>query len=227
MHSWFPENISTFGGELDSVFYVIYYIVGFWFILSEAAIFYFLFRFRRGAAPKAQHIRGERLRELAWILVPAAIVLMLDLAIDAAGARIWDEVKTEIPAGDVHLEITAKQFEWLIHYPGADGQLGTDDDFSLDTQLHVPANKNVRITLRSQDVLHSFFLPNVRLKQDVVPGRSIDVWFNATKTGNFELACAELCGLGHYTMRGELIVHDPGEYEQWVRDQSGLNQKDA
>jgi cytochrome c oxidase subunit 2 len=82
--------------------------------------------------------------------------------------------------------------------------------------LHVPIGKDVRITLQSEDVLHSFFLPNVRLKQDVVPGRSIDVWFNATKTGTYELACAELCGFGHYTMRGALVVDTVDEYERWV-----------
>lgn len=218
MHRWFPENISTFGGELDGVFYLIYYIVGFWFILSEAALIYFVFRFRRRDGQRARYVRGESLRELTWILAPAAIVLVLDLGIDAAGAHVWDKVKTEIPKGDVHLEITAKQFEWRIRYPGADSQLGTDDDFVLGTELHVPVGKDVRVTLRSEDVLHSFFLPNARLKQDVVPGRAIDVWFNLTKPGTYELACAELCGFGHYTMRGALIVHEAAEYENWMRN---------
>ncbi len=221
MYSWFPENISTYGGELDAVYYLIFYIVGAWFVAAQVAIIYFVWRFRKQKGQPAQYIRGDRLKELAWILVPAAIVLVLDLAIDAAGARVWDEVKIDIPEGDVQLEVTGKQFEWLIRYPGPDQKLGTDDDFTMDTELHVPVDKDIRITLRSEDVLHSFFLPNVRLKQDVVPGREIDVWFNATKTGNYELACAELCGLGHYTMRGELIVHDADEFETWVKDRSG------
>jgi cytochrome c oxidase subunit 2 len=219
IRGWFPENISTYGGDLDSVFFLIYYIVGFWFIVTEVAIFVFIFRYRRGRQKRAVFLRGETPRELAWILVPAVVVLALDLGIDAAGARVWDKVKTEIPAGDVRLEVTAKQFEWLIKYPGVDGMLGTEDDFTLDTELHVPAGKDIRIRLRSEDVLHSFFLPNVRLKQDVVPGREIDVWFNAVKPGTYELACAELCGLGHYTMRGVLIVHPPDEFERWVREQ--------
>jgi cytochrome c oxidase subunit II len=121
----------------------------------------------------------------------------------------------------VHLDVTGKQFEWLVTYPGADGRLGTPDDFTLNSELRVPAGKNVQVTLRSQDVLHSFFLPNVRLKQDAVPGRSIDVWFNVGKTGNWELACAELCGLGHYTMRGTFIVDTPEDYDRWVREHSG------
>lgn len=220
MHGWFPENISTYGGDVDRVFQLIYYIVGFWFVLAQVAIVYFIIRFRRRAGVPAVYIRGDRWRELAWILVPAAIVLVLDLGIDAAGARVWDTVKLHLPPGDVHLDVTAKQFEWMVTYPGVDGKLDTADDFTLNSLLHVPQGKDIRVTLRSQDVLHSFFLPNVRLKQDAVPGRAIDLWFNATKTGTYELACAELCGFGHYTMRGVFVVDTPEEYEQWVRKQS-------
>jgi cytochrome c oxidase subunit 2 len=217
MH-WFPENISTYGHDVDRVFYLIYYIISFWFVLALVAIVYFLIRYRRSANPRAVYVRGDRWRELAWILIPAAIVLLLDLGIDAASARVWDEVKVHLPANDVHLNVMGKQFEWLITYPGTDGQLGTPDDFTLNSELHVPAGKNIRVTLGSQDVLHSFFLPNVRLKQDAVPGRSIDLWFNATKTGTWELACAELCGLGHYTMRGTFIVDTPEDFDRWVHE---------
>jgi heme/copper-type cytochrome/quinol oxidase subunit 2 len=92
MERWFPENISTFGGDIDGVFYLIYYIVGFWFVLTQVAIVYFILRFRRRVGIPARHVRGDRWRELAWIMVPAAIVLVLDLGIDAAGARVWDRV---------------------------------------------------------------------------------------------------------------------------------------
>lgn len=220
MQRWFPENISTYGGDIDRVFYLIYYIVGFWFVLTLAALLYFVFRYRRRAQGRAAHVRGDRWRELSWILLPAAIVLVLDLGIDAAGARVWEAVKTHFPPGDVHLEVTGKQFNWIVTYPGPDGKLGTADDFTLDNELHVPVGRDIRLTLRSQDVLHSFFLPNVRLKQDAVPGRAIDMWFNATKTGTYELACAELCGFGHYTMRGKLIVGTPEEYDRWIRERS-------
>lgn len=220
MQHWFPENISTYGGDVDGVFYLIYWIVGFWFILTEAAIIYFVVRYRRRSDRGATYVRGDRWHELAWVLVPAAVILVLDLSIDAAGARVWDRVKTHLPAGDVHLVVAAKQFEWRTTYPGADARLGTADDFTVGSELHVPAGKDIRITLRSDDVIHSFFLPNVRLKQDVIPGRDIDVWFNATKTGRYELACAELCGFGHYTMRGTLVVHPPDEYDTWAAQQA-------
>ncbi len=223
MDHWFPENISTFGADIDSVFFLIYYIVGFWFILTIAAILYFGIRYRRRSGVRAIYIRGDRWRELSWILIPAAIILVLDLGIDAAGARVWEAVKIHLPAGEVHLNVNAKQFEWLVTYPGGDGKLGTPDDFTVNSELHVPTGKDIRITLQSQDVLHSFFLPNVRLKQDVVPGRSIDVWFKVTKAGEYELACAELCGFGHYTMRGKLIVHTPEDYARWVNEHASAS----
>ncbi len=218
MLRWFPENISTFGGEIDSVFRFIYYIVGFWFLLTEGAIFYFLLRYRSGPRRAASYIRGERWAELAWILVPAAIVLVLDLGIDAAGARAWARIKEELPADAIQLRVTAKQFNWEITYPGPDGRFDTGDDRTLENELHVPAGRDVVVALTSKDVIHSFFLPNVRLKQDVVPGRTIRAWFNATKPGRYELACAELCGFGHYNMRGFLTVHAPADYENWVRE---------
>jgi cytochrome c oxidase subunit 2 len=220
MEQWFPESISTYGGDIDRVFYLIYYIVSFWFVLALVAIVYFLIRYRRRPGRRATYIRGDRWRELSWILVPAAIVLLLDLGIDAAGARVWDTVKADLPPGDVSLEVTAKQFNWAVTYAGPDGTLGTPDDFTLDNEVNVPAGKNVRVRLRSEDVVHSFFLPNVRLKQDAVPGRSIDLWFNVTKPGTYELACAELCGFGHYTMRGKLVVRTPAEHQRWLQERS-------
>jgi cytochrome c oxidase subunit 2 len=220
MQGWFPENISTYGADIDGVFYLIYYIVGFWFVLTQVAILTFVLRYRRRRAARAVYVRGDRWRELSWILLPAAVVLLLDLGIDAAGARVWDTVKVHLPAGDIHLAVTAKQFEWLVTYPGADARLGTADDFSRNSELHVPQGSTIRVTLRSEDVLHSFFLPNVRLKQDAVPGRAIDVWFKVTRTGTYELGCAELCGFGHHTMRGKFVVDTPEEYRRWVERSS-------
>ena len=113
-----------------------------------------------------------------------------------------------------------KQFEWNITYPGADGRLGTADDFVKRNQLHIPVNTKVRATLESEDVIHSFFLPNFRLKQDAVPGMRIPIWFDATKTGTWEIACAELCGLGHYRMKGTVTVHTAEEFNTWQAQQA-------
>jgi cytochrome c oxidase subunit 2 len=218
MSDWFPEVISTYGDDIDSVFYLIFWIGLFGFILAEGLIFYFIFRYRRKDGRRAAFVPGEKWKQLAWILIPAAIVLVLDLAIDFAGAKAYDRVKGEIPESDISVRVTGQQFNWAMTYPGPDGEFDTEDDLLLDNELHVPVNEVVLLELRSDDVLHSFFVPVLRLKQDVVPGRTIPAWFEATKPGRYEIACAELCGYGHYTMRGFLIVYTEDEYEQWVQD---------
>jgi cytochrome c oxidase subunit 2 len=114
----------------------------------------------------------------------------------------------------------AQQFEWTVTYRGPDGQLGTADDFTLRNQLHIPVNQPVVMRMTAEDVIHSFFVPAFRLKQDAVPGMTINVWFQATETGEYELACAELCGLGHYRMRAMVTVHSVDDYQRWLADQA-------
>jgi cytochrome c oxidase subunit 2 len=219
MPAWFPKSISTFGSEIDSVFLLIFYITGIGFVLSEAVILYFVLRYRRKEGRRASFIEGEKFSELAWILVPTAIVLVLDFGIDFAGAKAWSEVKGEAPPSDIEVRCTGKQFNWNFTYPGPDGNFGTADDLALENDLHVPVGKVVRFTFGAEDVIHSFFVPVLRLKQDCLPGRQISGWFQATETGQYEIACAELCGYGHYTMRGLLYVHSSEEYDEWMKAQ--------
>ncbi|HET8562335.1 MAG TPA: cytochrome c oxidase subunit II [Candidatus Binatia bacterium] len=218
MQKWFPENVSTFGADVDAVFWLIFYITAVWFVLTEGLILYFVLRYRRRPGQRVAYVRGDRLSELAWIFVPLAIVIVLDLWIDVRGAAVWAKIKQQMPESDLRLQVTGKQFNWEIVYPGPDGKLGTADDLQLDNELHVPAGKIVRIVLKSKDVIHSFFLPNLRLKQDAVPGREIEAWFEATKPGKYEIPCAELCGFGHSGMNGWLIVHAPEDYAKWVKE---------
>ena len=172
----------------------------------------------RERARSASYLPGNTARQLAWVLIPALVVLCLDLGIDRAGASAWEREKGTPPAGDVLVRITAKQFNWNFTYPGPDGKFGTADDVTSENDLHVPVGKVVRIELQSEDVIHSFFVPEMRLKQDVVPGRTIRGWFEATKTGTYEIACSELCGFGHYSMHGNVIVQTPAEYAGWQRE---------
>lgn len=216
---WLPENVSTYGPEIDGVMTLIYWVTAAWFVLAMGTFVAFLVRYRQRPGARAAYVRGERLGEALWVLVPVAVVLLLDLWIDARGAPVWARVKRERPATALVVRVTAKQFNWEVQYPGPDGRFGTEDDRTLDNELHVPVGQPVRVQLASRDVIHSFFVPHLRLKQDVVPGRSIEAWFEATRPGRYELPCAELCGFGHSGMKGWLHVHSPEDYARWVGEQ--------
>ncbi len=218
MSNWFPENVSTFGGDVDAIFYFIYYITAFWFVLTEGVLLYFLLRYRRRPGRRAAYVTGDSLNQLAVLLIPLAIVFVLDLWIDFRGAEVWAKIKGQAPPSDIVVRAVGKQFNWEFTYPGPDGEFGTADDLQMNNSLHVPVNKVVHVTLTSQDVIHSFFLPHLRLKQDAVPGREIRVWFEATKPGEYAIPCAELCGFGHSGMNGTLYVHTPENYAAWVKE---------
>jgi len=212
MLQWLPENVSTFGGEIDSLFYLIYYITAATFILVTVLMVVFLVMYREQPGRRATYTHGNTSLEIIWTIIPAAILIVLSFM----SVSTWAKVKQRAPDSDFELQVAAKQFNWEVVYPGADGKFGTDDDVKFDNDLHVPVNKVVRVQLSSKDVIHSFFLPNLRLKQDAVPGRTILVWFEATKPGKYELPCAELCGFGHSGMKGWLYVHTPEEYAKWA-----------
>ncbi|HWP58584.1 MAG TPA: cytochrome c oxidase subunit II [Candidatus Acidoferrales bacterium] len=218
MQNWFPENVSTFGADIDEIFWFIFRITVVWFFITEGLILSFAIKYRRREGQRATYVKGNNRRQLAWILMLGLIVLLLDLWIDIRGAQVWGKIKGQMPSSDLQVQITAKQFNWEIVYPGPDGKLGTGDDLQLENELHVPVGKIVRIVLQSKDVIHSLFLPNLRLKQDAVPGREIHAWFEATKPGKYEMPCAELCGFGHSGMNGWLIVATPEDYEKWAKE---------
>lgn len=211
----FPQNISTFGGDIDRMFLIIAWITGITFVVVEVLLIFYLVKYRQREGRKAVYTHGNSRMEIAWTAGTALIVLVVGVM----SRGLWMEIKDprRFPAGDIELRIVAKQFEWNVTYPGADGTLGTGDDFTRRNQLHVPANQVVRVQLQSEDVIHSFFLPHLRLKQDAVPGMTIPVWFEATEPGEYVIGCAELCGLGHYRMRGTLTVLGDGEWDTWYR----------
>jgi cytochrome c oxidase subunit II len=212
MLSWLPEVASTYGPRIDKIFYIILYLTGASMVLTEACLFWFAWKYRSRAGRKAHYTHGNHTLEVIWTVIPAIILAGLTMA----SKPVWDLVHHTYPKSDVNLLITASQFNWEVRYAGADGKFETPDDVVLNNEMHVPVGKPVRIQLRSKDVIHSFFLPNMRLKQDAVPGLTIPVWFEPTKTGTFEIACAELCGFGHYTMHGILTVQTAEEYKAWI-----------
>jgi cytochrome c oxidase subunit 2 len=218
IENWLPLNASTFGGDVDGVFRLILYVVGAWFILAEVLLLFFVIRYRRGRRERAVYVRGETASQLAWILVPGLIVLLLDLGIDAGGARAWVKIKEQSPAAAITARVTAERFAWLFTYPGPDGQFGTKDDLWEVGTLHVPVGRAVELEMISMDVIHSFAVPNFRLRQDILPGRTIKAWFEATKPGSYEIECTELCGTDHYKMQGVIVVLGAKDYEHWWQE---------
>lgn len=216
---WLPENISTYGLKIDHVIEVIYYIVGAWFILAEALLFYFLIKYRRSSAPKAIHIKGNTFKSLSFLLVPVVLVAGFDVGIDLIQEPVWHEIKIDRPINpDVTVRVMAKQFAFDFVYTGPDGTFDTADDIVSPGEFKIPVNKKIVIEMESKDVIHSFWVPNLRLKQDIVPGRRIKGWFEAIKTGSYGIGCAELCGFGHGTMHANLSVVDNDAFTQWLKD---------
>jgi cytochrome c oxidase subunit 2 len=213
----FIENISTFGGEVDLMFLVVLIVTGIAFFLVEGVLIYFLIQYRHREGRRAVYTHGNRRVEILWTVVPG--LMLFGLAVYQYGA--WTRIKIDPPdeAGAVVISVESDQFEWFATYPGPDGELETADDIEAPINvIHVPVNQPVIIRLTSRDVLHSFFVPVLRLKQDAVPGTIIPVWFEATKTGEYEIACAELCGLGHYRMRGFLTVEEEADFQAWLTE---------
>lgn len=217
MLQWLPENISTFGQGVDNIFYIIYYITLVVFILVMGTLIVFLIKYRHQAGQKATYIEGSTTLEIVWTAATTVIVFGLAML----SYPQWNQIKSpnEFPANpDVLVQVSGKQFNWDMTYPGPDNELGTDDDLELENELHVPVNAVVHIRLTAEDVIHSFFVPQLRLKQDALPNRFIDVWFEATKAGRYEIPCAELCGFGHSGMLGYLNVHSQADYDAWVKE---------
>ena len=216
--SWLmPETVSTYGPTIDTVYYVILWVTGIVFFATEITLLVFMVKYRHKEGRKAEYIHGSNRAEVVWTTIPFVIVMAL--AFYSKG--IWDDIRDpdRIPANAYSIHVMGAQFEWNATYSGADGQFGTADDFESLAELHIPVDQPVVVQLEAEDVIHSFFLPDFRVKQDAVPGMSTPVWFEATRTGEFPLACAELCGLGHYRMGGTVIVHSQADFQDWLAEQ--------
>ena len=235
---WFPEAVTALGRSIDAQFMRTLWITGIAFFLSQLALAFVLVRFRdRGG--RAQYSHGNNTMEILWTAVTAITFVGLGIAAESAWAT-YHRVPRE-PA-TVRIEVTGQQFVWNFRYPGADGQFGrtapqlmndaggnplgldlndpaAQDDIVTPT-MAVPVNQEVELLLKAKDVTHSFFVRELRFKQDTTPGMVIPMRFKADKTGEYEVVCAELCGLGHHRMRTVMLVLPPEEYLEWLREQA-------
>ncbi|MEX1256474.1 MAG: cytochrome c oxidase subunit II [Gemmatimonadota bacterium] len=215
-------SVSTFGPDIDRIYYIILVITGAVFFGTELLLVYFLFRYRHREGQRAEYIHGSTKAEVIWTAVPFVIVVVLAFM----SAPVWNRIKNPevFPADSYEVMLTARQFEWETRYAGADGQFETADDFTLLNRMNVPVDRPILIHLASEDVIHSFFVYDFRLKQDAVPGMVIPIWFEAIQTGEYTLGCAELCGTGHSTMDGIVAVQPQAEFEAWEATQVAARQ---
>lgn len=237
---WLPTLASEHGAGIDRMIHYLFLTVGGLFVLGHLILGYFIWRF--GREGRVTYRLATPQIERRWSLVPVVLMtLIAEGGVFALGLPVWAKFYgSAAPAGAITVEVTAEQFAWNVRYAGDDGKFGrTDpqllsldnplgldkndpaarDDIVLLNEIHLPINRPARIRLRSKDTLHSFFLPNLRVKQDAVPGMTIDIWFVPTAAGTYEIACAELCGFGHFTMRGLLRVEGREEFEKWIKEQ--------
>ena len=218
---WLPRDVSEHGRTIDHLFMFILWLTGVVFVITEVALFWFMWRYdKQSNREPVKFTHGSHSLEVVWTILPAATLLFIAIyQMDA-----WAASKMRAPKIPPTVEVTGRQFEWRLRYPGPDNKLHTSDDIFHVNDLHLPVGEEVLIVIKSEDVLHSFFLPNVRIKQDLVPGMRQAVWFKANEAGKFDLVCAELCGWGHYKMKGQLTLEPPEQYRAWLAEMGQVQQ---
>jgi cytochrome c oxidase subunit 2 len=235
---WFPVSITEHAPAIDRQFMLTMIVVGIAFVLAQVGLGYVVWRFGANSQNKderAVYTHGNNRLEMIWTVVTAVVFISLGIM----GQRVWAQLRfNEAPAGAFQVHVVAQQFAWYMHYPGKDGKFGRTDptlikedennfiglddrdpsakDDLTTTTLVIPVNHPTELTLRSKDVTHSFWVPQLRFKQDLVPGMEIRVHFTPNRTGQFQLACAELCGMNHFSMKGTLLVLTEDQHRELI-----------
>jgi cytochrome c oxidase subunit II len=197
-----PDSASTMSGQVDLLYIYLLLVAGVMTALIFLAVFVFAVKYRRRPGVEAHQIEGSTPLEIAWSVIPFGVMLTFFIW----GAVIFFQERTP-PADATEVYVVAKQWMWKIEHMEGQREIN---------ELHVPTGQNVKLIMTSQDVIHSFYIPAFRLKQDVLPGRYTTLWFKATKPGRYHLFCAEYCGTMHSGMGGDIVVMEPQEYAQWL-----------
>ena len=199
---WLPESASTFSGEVDALFYFIYWVSVVLFIGVMGAMGYFAYRYRRRSeADRPQPIKESKLVEASWVVVPTILVAI----VFTWGFEVFIKMGVA-PPNAYEVTVRASKWSWLFEYPNG----------ARSNELHVPVSRPVKLKMSSSDVLHSFFVPSFRVKQDVVPNRYTYVWFEATRQDTFQVLCTEYCGQQHSTMLAPVVVQSQDDFNNWL-----------
>lgn len=206
---WMPPQGSSAAGEVDAIFYIIYWISVFFFALIVGLMAWFVIRYRsRGPADAAGASPSHNLAlEVTWTAIP----IVVSAAIFALGFKSFMNIVTP-PAGAYEIQVTGQKWQWFFTYPNG----------HVSEELHVPVERPVTLVMTSEDVIHSMFIPAFRVKKDVVPGRYSHVWFEAKTPGNYPVLCTEYCGTGHSDMLTTVTVHEPGMFDRWLVENSNI-----
>jgi cytochrome c oxidase subunit 2 len=200
---FFPERASTFGAGVDHLFFFLLAVTGFFAILVFVLVVYFAIRYRRrSAADRPTQIEGSLPLEILWSVIPLCLMMVMFFW----GANLFFR-QARAPREATDIYVVGKQWMWKLQH--ADGHREINE-------LHIPAGRPIRLVMTSEDVIHSFYIPAFRLKQDLVPGRYTSEWFQATKPGRYRLFCAQYCGTNHSRMTGWVYVMEPPDYEKWL-----------
>lgn len=226
--AWLPKSLSQSGDTIDQLFNGIHLLSAVILLGTGLAIGWAMWKFddRHADGRKALYIHHNTKLEIVWTIIPAFILIFLAFF----QMKSWTENKMNRPMVTADGEqvpmppmvmVKAKRFGWEFYYAGADGLVETDDDVYIENLLVLPAGEDIVMQLESRDVIHSFFVPELRLKQDIVPGMTQFVWFNSRESSDdIEVLCTELCGWGHYKMKADLRLVDRAEFDQWLVDQT-------
>jgi cytochrome c oxidase subunit II len=206
----FPREASTVAPWMDALYFFLLAMTVVGLLLVGAILFTFSIRYRRSVHPVATQIEGSTLLEATWTIIPLAIFLVTFVW----GALLYFRIYNP-PVNSMNIYIVGKQWMWKAEHPGGQHEINA---------LHVPAGRPVQLTMISQDVFHSFSIPDFRVKREVIPGRYSTVWFNATTPGTYHIFCTQYCGTNHSVMIGEVTVLTPADYEKWTQEStSGMS----
>jgi len=197
-----PQQASTMARNVDALYIFLLIVCGMMTLLIFVCLVYFSARFRHRPGVRAEQIEGSTPLEITWSAIPFVIFMV----IFAWGAVVYFQERTP-PTDSTEVYVVAKQWMWKLEH--AEGQREINE-------LHIPVGRDVKLIMTSQDVIHSFYIPAFRMKQDVLPGRYTVEWFRATKPGVYHLFCAEYCGTQHSGMVGDIVVQEPAQYEAWM-----------
>ena len=215
LDSLLPAAASSYAADIDTLFDVITLLVGIPFLISCYLFFAFILRFKAKEGHKAMYITGTEHKYMKWIHRAHIPILTFDLVIVVMAVQVWYDVKQDLPEMESEVRVIAQQWAWTFVHPGADNVQGTADDITKINELHVSIDKLYHFKLESRDVLHNFSVPVFRLKQDAVPGR-----FEPVIAGEFDIQCAEICGIGHGLMPARIHISSASEHAAWVQRES-------